>query len=81
MRAFVYTGLSLLTRKVTLVAVSLPTEDASNSFGFFDCISARYSACASASSISVLIDLTCSALHAHFGGLGYRGDGVRDHSG
>ena len=24
--------------------------------------------------------LTCSAMHAHFGGLGHRGDGVRDHS-
>ena len=26
------------------------------------------------------VPLTCSATHAHFGGLGHRGDGVRDHS-
>ena len=25
-------------------------------------------------------ELTCSAMHAHFGGLGHRGGGVRDHS-
>ena len=26
------------------------------------------------------ITLTCSAMHAHFGGLGHRGDGMHDHS-
>ena len=32
------------------------------------------------SSLFFFYFLTCSAMHAHFGGLGHRGDGVRDHS-
>ena len=36
--------------------------------------------CVFSSFIRPITLLTCSAMHAHFGGLGHRGDGVRDHS-